>query len=152
MTSTDSPSTSAGPVPARQAASEADGQPRRRTRQRDAIADYLAGRDDFRTAQEIHADLRATGTSIGLATIYRTLQSMAEAGEVDALRMDDGEQRYRCCVEVRHHHHLVCRSCGVAVEVRDEPVDRWAAQVGAEHGFSGVEHRVEVFGVCPACG
>ncbi|HEX5534519.1 MAG TPA: transcriptional repressor [Actinomycetales bacterium] len=123
---------------------------RRASRQRSAVEAFLAEQETFRTAQEIHADLREQGTRVGLATVYRALQAMVDDGEVDVLRTDDGEAAYRRC-SPNHHHHLVCRGCGRTVEVEDEPVERWAAKVAAAHGFSDVEHEVEVFGTCAGC-
>ncbi|GAB4064626.1 Fur family transcriptional regulator [Angustibacter speluncae] len=124
---------------------------RRPTKQRAAVLDLLDEQDTFRSAQDIHATLREGGTGIGLATVYRTLQGMASDGDVDVLRTEDGEAVYRRCRTPRHHHHLVCRSCGLTVEVEDRPVERWAAQVAEQHGFSDVEHQVEVFGLCADC-
>jgi Fur family ferric uptake transcriptional regulator len=94
--------------------------------------------------------LRSRGDSVGLTTVYRTLQSLADAGKVDVLRTGDGESVYRRC-STSHHHHLVCRNCGRTVEVEGPAVERWAEKVGAEHGFVRVTHNVEVFGTCPDC-
>lgn len=123
---------------------------RRASRQRSAVEEFLDGQETFRSAQAIHADLREQGTRIGLATVYRALQGMVEDGELDVLRTDDGEAMYRRC-SPHHHHHLVCRDCGRTIEVEDQPVERWAAKVAAEHGFSDVEHEVEVYGTCADC-
>ncbi|MGN6332088.1 MAG: Fur family transcriptional regulator [Motilibacteraceae bacterium] len=130
-----------------------NGAPRgaRPTRQRAAVAAALDEVDDFRSAQELHELLRRRGDSVGLATVYRTLQALADAGEVDVLRTDDGEAVYRRCSTGAHHHHLVCRSCGRTVEVAGPAVERWADAVAAEHGFTDVRHTLEVFGVCSAC-
>ncbi len=123
---------------------------RRNTRQRSAVLTLLAELDDFRSAQDLHAMLRARGDSVGLATVYRTLQALVDDGQVDVLRGSDGEAVYRRCSPV-HHHHLVCRSCGRTVEVADPPVERWAAKMAAEHGFADVQHQLEVFGTCGPC-
>jgi len=69
---------------------------------------------------------------------------------VDVLRTDDGESMYRRCSS-GHHHHLVCRECGRAVEVAGPAVEKWADQVAAAHGFTDVTHTVEIFGRCPEC-
>jgi Fur family ferric uptake transcriptional regulator len=122
----------------------------RPTRQRAAVSAALAEVDDFRTAQELHDLLRQRGESVGLTTVYRTLQALADAGEVDVLRTDDGEAAYRRC-STRHHHHLVCRRCGRTVEVEHPALERWAAQVAAEHGFTEITHTLEIFGVCSDC-
>ena len=125
-------------------------QTRRRTRQRDAVAALLQQREDFRTAQQIHADLREAGDDVGLTTVYRCLAAMTESGEVDILLGQDGEARYRAC-STGHHHHLVCRSCGFTVEVTAAPVERWARRTAEEHGFSDVTHTVEIIGLCDTC-
>ncbi|MGW0229553.1 Fur family transcriptional regulator [Actinopolymorpha singaporensis] len=123
----------------------------RATRQRAAVAEVLEGVEDFRSAQDIHALLRDRGENVGLTTVYRTLGSLADAGQVDAIRTDDGETVYRRCATARHHHHLVCRDCGRTVEVEGPAVERWAESVAAEAGFVDVTHTVEVFGTCAAC-
>ena len=125
--------------------------PRKPTRQRAAVAAALDAVTDFRSAQELHDLLKQRGENVGLTTVYRTLQSLAEAGEVDVLRTDDGESIYRRCSD-GHHHHLVCRVCGRAVEVEGPAVERWADKVAAEHGFTDVSHTVEIFGRCADCG
>lgn len=122
----------------------------RATRQRAAISALLENLDDFRSAQELHDELRRRGESIGLTTVYRTLQSMSAAGLVDTLRADTGESVYRRCSE-HHHHHLVCRRCGCTVEVGGREVEAWAAEVAIEHGFSDVSHTIEIFGTCADC-
>ncbi|MBS1695015.1 MAG: transcriptional repressor [Actinobacteria bacterium] len=122
----------------------------RATRQRAAITELLDDLDDFRSAQELHDELRRRGEGIGLTTVYRTLQAMAQAGLVDTLRTDTGESVYRRCSE-HHHHHLVCRTCGSTVEVQAGLVETWAADVAREYGFSDVSHTVEIFGVCGDC-
>ena len=123
----------------------------RMTRQRSAMADVLADVDDFRSAQQLHELLRDRGEGIGLATVYRTLQSMADSGDVDVLRTGDGEALYRRCTRREHHHHLICRQCGTTVEIDGPSVESWAAQVGAAHGFQDIEHTMELFGTCAAC-
>ena len=127
-----------------------DPRPLRPTRQRRAVVEALASFDDFRSAQEIHDLLGRRGDPVGLATVYRTLQRLAEAGEVDMLRSEDGEAIYRRCSDT-HHHHLVCRGCGLTVEVAGPTVERWADRVAEEHGFAEVSHTLEIFGTCPRC-
>jgi Fur family ferric uptake transcriptional regulator len=124
---------------------------RRSTKQRTAVSAVLDEADAFISAQDLHAKLRERGENVGLATVYRALQVLAEDGDVDVLRTDDGgEAVYRRC-STGHHHHLVCRRCGATVEVEGPQVEAWARRIGAEHGFTAVQHVVEVFGVCAAC-
>ena len=124
--------------------------PLRPTRQRRAVMEAMDSFADFRSAQEIHELLGERGEQVGLATVYRPLQRLAEAGEVDVLRTEDGEAVYRRCSET-HHHHLVCRTCGATVEVEGPTVERWTRSIAAEHGYADVSHNLEIFGTCPRC-
>ena len=121
------------------------------TRQRTAVARALAAAEGFQSAQALHDAMRQAGESVGLTTVYRHLQALADSGEVDVLRTGDGETVYRQCAADEHHHHLVCRVCGITVEVTGPAVETWAEQVAKKHGFSDVSHTVEVFGTCKSC-
>jgi len=123
----------------------------RNTRQRAAIVDLLDDVAEFRSAQQLHDLLSAHGSNVGLATVYRAMQSLSESGDVDVLRSSDGEALYRRCAKRAHHHHLVCRSCGTAVEIDGPSVEEWATRVGAAHGFTDIEHTMELFGTCASC-
>jgi Fur family ferric uptake transcriptional regulator len=118
----------------------------RRTEQREAIVEALRGSDRAVTAQELHGQLEG----VGLATVYRNLQRLAEEGDADTLRRDNGEVAFLLCGR-GHHHHLTCRLCGRVEQVRDCRLDDWARDVAAGHGFSEVEHHAELYGVCARC-
>ena len=135
MTSTDEPALPTGARP---------------TRQRRAVAAALQSFDDFRSAQDIHDLLRKNSENVGLSTVYRTLQALADGGDIDMLRTEGGEAIYRRC-STTHHHHLVCRSCGRTVEVEGPTVERWSESVASEHGFTEVSHTLEIIGTCPDC-
>ncbi|MGA9872367.1 MAG: Fur family transcriptional regulator [Rhodococcus sp. (in: high G+C Gram-positive bacteria)] len=122
----------------------------RATKQRSAISDLLDNIDEFRSAQDLHDELRKRGEGIGLTTVYRTLQTLADAGTVDVLRIDTGESVYRRC-STGHHHHLVCRDCGYTVEVEGPTVEKWSQGVAETNGFSDVSHTIEIFGTCSEC-
>ncbi len=129
---------------------DAAGSTVRPTRQRRAIGAVLETFDDFRSAQEIHALLTKRGEQVGLSTVYRALQALADSGEIDSLRTEAGESIYRRC-STSHHHHLVCRSCGATVEIEGPAVEKWTRSVATEHGYSEVSHTLEIFGTCADC-
>ncbi len=87
------------------------------TRQKTAVRALLNDLEGFHSAQQIHEMLAERGERVGLATVYRNLQQLADSGDVDMLRMGE-ENVFRAC-EPHHHHHIVCRNCG-----RTIPTDR----------------------------
>lgn len=112
------------------------------------VRDAIGETDAFQSAQQIFQTLRSRGETVGLATVYRNLQLLAEDEDLDTLRNEDGEILYRMC-SPRHHHHLVCRACGRVEEVSGPAVEAWADEAAAEHGFRDVSHTLEIFGICP---
>jgi Fur family ferric uptake transcriptional regulator len=122
----------------------------RPTRQRVRVLAELMGEQDDVTAQELHDRLRSGGEKLGLATVYRTLGLLAEAGVVDALSHRPGELCYRRCGQ-EHHHHLVCSSCHRVVELANCELDPWLERTSKAHGFVTTGHRLEVSGLCGAC-
>jgi Fur family transcriptional regulator, ferric uptake regulator len=122
----------------------------RNTRQRSAVGALLGSLDGFHSAQEIHSMLRERGERVGLATVYRTLQGLADTGEIDVMRPPGGEHLYRRCSQ-GHHHHLVCRHCGSTVEIEGPAVEHWADRVAQRHGYVEISHTLEIFGTCATC-
>lgn len=122
----------------------------RPTRQREAILRLLDEVEDFHSAQELHVFLREQGEHIGLATIYRTLQLLVAAGEVDIVHGSGHETMYRRCSPT-DHHHLVCRGCHRTIEIPGPTLDAWADELAREHGFVDIAHTVEVMGTCADC-
>ena len=98
------------------------------------------------SAQELHGELGG----VGLATVYRNLQRLADDGTADTLRRDNGELAFLICDD-GHHHHLTCRACGRVEQIHDCRLDDWAAAVAREHGYAQVEHRAELVGLCAGC-
>lgn len=124
---------------------------KRNTWQREAVREALAQSDGFVSAQQLHQTLHDGGSAIGLATVYRSLASLAEQDEADCLQSPEGEQLYRSCSSSEHHHHLICRSCGKTVEIEATEVEDWTNSVAAAHGFADVTHVLDIFGVCGSC-
>lgn len=123
---------------------------KRNTWQREAVREALGESEGFVSAQALHSSLRERGSSIGLATVYRALADLAVEGEADSLQQE-GESLYRACTPGTHHHHLICRNCGLTVEIEADAVEEWAKAVAAQHGFTQPNHIVDVFGLCADC-
>ena len=87
-------------------------------------------------------------TGIRRADVAAVVAELASRGRV--LRTDEGEALYRRCSD-GHHHHLLCRECGTAVEIEAAEVEAWTERVSRQHGFRDVDHTVEIIGICEAC-
>ncbi|WP_285114816.1 transcriptional repressor [Leifsonia sp. fls2-241-R2A-40a] len=123
---------------------------KRNTWQREAVREALTSTEGFISAQGLHLSLHEAGSPIGLATVYRALSDLAAEGDADSLQSPEGESLYRACT-TGHHHHLICRNCGLTVEIEADAVEEWARQAAAAHGFTQAQHVVDVFGLCAAC-
>lgn len=123
----------------------------RATRQRAAIMSALEAANIFMSAQDLYERLKSNGKKVGLTTVYRTLQSLSDQGEIDVLHAVGKEAAYRRCGSSAHHHHLVCRACGRAEELASTEVEEWARRSAQSHGFTAVTHTVEIYGLCGAC-
>ena len=121
------------------------------TRQGEAVLRIARASPLFRSAQQIHTELRAAGDSVGLTTVYRHLQALTEYGVLDTLRTDSGELLYRCCHIDEHHHHLVCEGCGRTEEIEGADIERWIEQTAGAHGYANTSHTFEIFGLCGRC-
>jgi len=111
-----------------------------------AVLAVLAESTSFRSAQDLHAQLRQRGQPVGLTTVYGTC------------RPSPTPAPSTCCTPRRgrrstgsHHHHLVCRSCGLTVEIEGREVEQWGRRVADAQGFVDVDHTIEVFGTCASC-
>jgi Fur family ferric uptake transcriptional regulator len=124
---------------------------KRMTRQKVQVRDSLERQPGFASAQGLHAALMSSGATIGLATVYRALNELAAAGLADTLQSPSGETLFRGCSTTGHHHHLICRECGLTVEVHSEIVEEWAHKAAAENGFTAVGHVLDIFGLCGTC-
>ena len=121
----------------------------RATRQRRTVLQALQDRPDAVTARQLHRELVADGEGIGLTTVYRTLTALAEADLLDVFSRE-GEQAFRRCTDV-HHHHLLCEMCGTVEEIAATEVEKWVGAVAQRHGYRVTGHRADIFGVCEAC-
>lgn len=122
----------------------------RNTAQKNAVRQTLADAPGFVAAQDLHRRLNEDGNRVGLATVYRQLNVLAAEGEANVVTKGN-EQLFRACRQPRrHHHHLICETCGDAVEVALGDED-WFARVAADHGYAVTRHSLEIFGRCPRC-
>lgn len=122
----------------------------RLTEARRAVASLVGSRIGPFTAADLVADARARRLGIGRATVFRALDLLAALRLVERLDLPSGAHAYVRC-EPAHHHHVVCTRCGRTTEVEDCAMTAIAREVARRSGYRVDEHRLELFGVCPAC-
>jgi Fur family ferric uptake transcriptional regulator len=120
----------------------------RSTVPRRAVVEALARMPGRFTAVELHEQARAIHGRLGLATTYRTLDLLREAGAVRVLSGETGPAYIRC--HPGHHHHLVCVSCG-GVEETELCAAPAADEIRLRHGFEVEHHEIDLFGYCARC-
>jgi Fur family transcriptional regulator, ferric uptake regulator len=122
----------------------------RRTGARKSIADLIAARRGPFTAADLVEDARARRLGIGRATIFRTLDVLADLHAVERLDLPTGEHAYVACEPV-HHHHVVCSNCGASRDVDDAGWRAVVSDIARRTGYRIDDHRLELFGRCPDC-
>ena len=122
----------------------------RRTEPRRSLATLIAEQDGYFTAAELVTAARDRRLGVGRATVFRTLEVLAELGAVERLDLPSGEHAYVGC-EPAHHHHVVCSRCGRSTEIDDSGLRSVVGDVARETGYRIDVHRLELFGLCPAC-
>ena len=122
----------------------------RLTEARRSLAGLIATRDGHFTAGELVAEARAKRLGVGRATVFRTLEVLAELGAVERLDLPSGEHAYVVCQRA-HHHHVVCSRCGRTSEIDDAGLRVVVSEIARRTGYRVDDHRLELFGLCPAC-
>lgn len=122
----------------------------RQTEQRRRLTDLIAGREGHFTASDLEADARRQGPGLGRATIFRTLEALLQAEAVERIELADGSHAYVSCAP-RHHHHAICTGCGAVMQFDDRELSAVVAALARRTRYRIDEHRVELFGRCPAC-
>jgi Fe2+ or Zn2+ uptake regulation protein len=122
----------------------------RMTAQRRAVLQAMSDLGCARAAEEIHARARRFHSRLGLVTVYRTLAALTRDGLAQGIHLGDGRARYELTEQGRHHHHLVCLSCG-NVERLDGCLVQPVQGAARRHGFTVTGHRLELFGYCATC-
>ena len=123
----------------------------RLTRPRSDVAHLIGSRSGHFTAADLLGDARRKRLSVGRATLFRNLDLFAELGALERLDLPNGEHAYVACEPEQHHHHVVCRTCGKSVEVEDGGLQSVVADIARRSGYAIDTHRLELFGLCPAC-
>ena len=120
------------------------------TRQRLLVANGLAAAGRRLTAEQLYRSLRRREPAIGRATVFRTLETLVDAGVARRLELDGHVYAYVACLPA-HHHHIACTSCGRVEEIDEAYVTPIARRLAREMGFEIDDSRLDFYGRCATC-
>lgn len=120
------------------------------TRQRLLVANALAGSGRQLTAEQLYRSLRRQVPGIGRATVFRTLETLVDAGVARRLELDGHVYAYVACLP-EHHHHLACTRCGRVEEIDEAYITPIAQRLAMDLGFEIDDARLDFYGRCAAC-
>ncbi len=121
------------------------------SQQRKEILDIFLGIEKHTTADELYRIIKKRYSSIGFATVYRTLKLLCKSGLCREFKMEDGTTRYEHLYGHKHHDHLVCTKCGRCIEVEDAGIEHLQERLFKQYGFTAQGHRMELYGICNKC-
>ena len=123
----------------------------RLTEPRRRVAALIASRDGHFTAADLIEEARVRDLGIGRATVFRSLELLAELDVLERLDLPNGDHAYVACEPEQHHHHLVCDRCGRVIEVEDLGLGAAIEEIQRRTGWHVETHRLELYGRCPDC-
>jgi Fur family ferric uptake transcriptional regulator len=119
---------------------------------RDAVIEFLGRQDCAATAQEIHQALADEGRSIGIASVYRSLEALNNLQLVQRFDAGHGEGRYEAVPPSgEHHHHVVCDECDRIMPFEDPALERAIDKLARRVPYAIAGHDVVLHGRCPDC-
>lgn len=124
------------------------------TPQREATVRVLLENEaDHLSAEDVYLKVKDKAPDIGLATVYRTLELLAELKVVDKINFGDGVARFDLRKEgAKHfHHHMVCMECGAVDEIEEDLLEDVERRVEKEFNFKILDHRLTFHGICHRC-
>ena len=126
---------------------------KRLTHERAVIVEEVFSSHQHFDADELASRLsgRRDGKNVSRPTIYRTLNTLVEAGMLRRVARPNGREVYEHDYGYPQHDHFICRECGTLIEFHNEAISKVLEEVAAEHGFRMNEHRLEAYGLCGDC-
>jgi Fur family ferric uptake transcriptional regulator len=119
---------------------------------RRAVVELLGGQGCCLSAQEIHEELRSSGSRVGIASVYRAVEGLDALGFVQRVDLGDGLARFEPAhAGGDHHHHLVCDDCGRVEPFEDSSLEAAIARVADGRGYTVAAHDVVLRGACEDC-
>jgi Fur family ferric uptake transcriptional regulator len=121
------------------------------TQQRRAVIKAIASTHEHMTPAELYEKVRRDNPGIGLVTVYRTMEILADVGLICELHSGNSCRSYLLRRPAEHHHHLICSECGQVVDFTDCDLSDIERRLSRDTGFEMESHLLEFLGRCPAC-
>ena len=118
------------------------------TQQREAIVDAFLRTSGHVALEDLLSSARRKHPRVGLATVYRTVKLLEEAGIAAARHFGPGQSLYEVAEGRAHHDHLICDSCGFITEFENDEIEALQDNAARRLGFNVLRHRHELFGLC----
>ncbi len=115
------------------------------------MLDILENTEGLLPAEEIFLKLKDELPNVSLSTVYRSLEQLCNNDIVSAVNIEQKKEVHYELAHTHHAHHLICLSCGKVIHLHDCPVHGYADKMGEKHGFNITEHKLDLYGYCPAC-
>ncbi len=113
---------------------------------------FLNNEDEHLSAEDVYQMVKKEFPEIGLATVYRTLELLADVEILQKVNFDDGKARYEFTNHnEHHHHHLICLKCSKVIEFNDDLLDTLEQKITDKMGFEVVDHILKFYGYCKEC-
>jgi Fur family transcriptional regulator, ferric uptake regulator len=123
----------------------------RMTEERRALFEEIFAQHQHIDADQLLAALRAQGSTISRATVYRNLDLLVRCGLVRKQRLGQGRYRYEHVHAGQEHDHLICADCGRVVEFQSQGIVALQREICRAHGFDPSQHTLQIFGRCLEC-
>lgn len=123
----------------------------RTSSQRNAVLSIMGNEKKHYTVEEIYEIAKRSDSGIGIATIYRTVRLLCNAGIAREIHLLNEVTRYELITDSSHHDHLICVNCGMFVEVSSEIIEKEQSRIALQHGFNLTNHNLVLYGICKKC-
>ena len=123
----------------------------KRTTQRELILEVFVRTEEHVSSERLYDLVRASDSSVGHTTVYRTLKLLTECGLAREVRFGDGRTHYEHNYKHEHHDHIICTQCGQIIEFFSPEIEAMQDEVAASYGFLVTQHSLRLFGLCADC-
>lgn len=121
------------------------------TPQREKVLAIFLDKEKHFTVEDLYNLTKKKDSSIGQATVFRTLKLLVEAGIAAEVDFGDKKTRYEHKYGHKHHDHIICTECGKLIEAMDPKIEKLQEKLCEKFSFKPLSHKLKIFGICQQC-